>query len=294
MIGIKPFAWITVIILIAATLTLILHLSTNNEEFSRNNIGLNGTSDFFSTLDRHTTTNIRYPSDLDRYQNATLLIIAPARDLTSAEAAYYRDFVTRGNTLLLADEFGTGNSLLSTLEGSIVIRPGILSSVDRAYGDAYKVVVNPVGQSRFFLSDSSILLDKAATLTGGDPILKSSVFSWVDQIPDRELSKGEILDRYTVMAQERKGNGLVYVISDTSIFINAMRDPGGSLANRLFLAEIARTPGPLLVDTYISRTAQEDGLGEILNLARSNSEYKIVIAALLMFGVVFSWRKRLI
>ena len=294
MTGIKPYAWITIALLLVSSLTLVFHLSTTSEEFSRYNMGWAGTSDFFSTLDRHTTTDIFSPSALAGYKNATLVLIAPDREFTPSEGALYRDFVTRGNTVLLADDFGSGNTLLRSLGSNIVIRQGNLSSVDRAYTDANMIVVNPVGDARFLPAGSSLVLNQAAHLTGGEPLLNTTFFSRVDEIPDEEQSSVKVLGMYTVMAREKIGDGTVYVLSDPSIFINGMKDPGASYANRLFLAEIAHTPGPLLIDSFSSRTARVEGIGEIIQVVRSNNEYQFVIAALLMTGIVIAWYRRII
>ena len=292
--SIKPYAWLTIALLGITFLVLILHLSTTGEEFSRYNIGWTGTSDFFSSLDRQTTQAIANPADLAGYSNATLLIIAPDRIVNTGEGASYRDFVARGNTLLLADDFGTGNNFLRSLGSSIVIHQGNLSSADRAYDDAYMVMVYPVGNAGFLPTGSSLILDQAASLTGGEPLLTTSVFSWVDETPDRNLTDGEVLGTYTVMAQEKIGRGTVYVLSDPSVFINGMNDPGVYPANLLFREKIARTPAPLLVDTYSSRAGRIDGIGEIIHSVRSNTEYKFVIAALLMAGILLAWHRRVI
>jgi len=288
----KPYAWITIVLLIAASLVLILHLSSTGEEFSRYNVGWNGTSDFFSRVDRHTTRDIADPVELAGYHNATLLMIAPDREITAEEGAAYRDFVARGNTLLLADDFGSGNSLLRAMGSSIVIRPGNLSSVDRAYADAGMVVAYPAGNTGYLPAGSALVLDRAASLTGGEPLLATTIFSWVDETPDGKLTEGEVLGRYTVMAQEKIGTGTLMVLADPSIFVNGMN--GVSPANRLFREKIEKSPAPLLVDTSASRAARADGIGEFIHSVRSNDEYRFVIAALLMAGILFAWHRRFI
>ena len=290
----KAYAWITIALLLVSSLVLIFHLSATGREFSRYNVGWNGTSDFFSSLDRHTTRDIQTPSDLAGYRTTTLIVISPDREITADDAAAYRDFVARGNTLLLADDFGSGDAFLRSLGSSIEIQPGNLSSVDRAYADAYMVVVYPVGKGGLVPQNSSLVLDQAATLTGGDPLLATTFFSWVDTKPDRKLSAGEVLGRYEVMAQETIGNGTLYVLSDPSIFINGMHDQDGSAGNAIFLHAIAHAPAPLLVDTYASRTARGEGLGEIIHSVRSNDEYKFVIAVLLMAAILVAWHRRVI
>jgi len=293
--SIRSYAWITIALLLASSLILLFHLSTTNDEFSRYNVGWNGTSSFFSTLDRHTTTDVIDPSGLAGYDNATLVIIAPDYEMTPAEGALYRDYVLRGNTLLLADDSGSGNTLLRSLGSTIVIRQGNLTSVDQAYTDAHLIVVTPVRVARFFPMGSSLVLNRAATLTGGEPLLTTTIFSRMDENPDKEQrSVAGVWGRYTVMAEEKIGNGTVYVLSDPSIFINGMKDPGAPYANGFFLHEIAHTPGPLLIDSFSSRTGRVDGVGEIIQLVRSNDTYQVMIAALLMTGIVIAWNRRII
>ena len=48
-------------------------------------------------------------------RNGVLLIISPDISYTSAEIAQIREFVKRGNTLLIADDFGNGDQILEAL-----------------------------------------------------------------------------------------------------------------------------------------------------------------------------------
>jgi len=186
--SIRSWGWIPVVLLLVSCLVLTLHFSTTDEEFSRYNIGWTGTSDFFSALDRHTMTDNIGPGDLSQYTNATLLILAPDRGVNAAEGALYRDFVARGNTLLLADDFGDGNTLLEAIGSTIRIRPGTLSSIDRAYTDPALAEVFLVKNTSLLPTGSSLVLNRAATLQGGQPLLASTVFSWVEDTQNRNLS----------------------------------------------------------------------------------------------------------
>ena len=116
----------------------------------------------------------------------------------------------------------------------------------------------------------------------------------MEGIPGANSRSVKVLGTYTVMAQEKIGEGTLYVISDPSIFINSMNDPGASYANRMFLANITHTPGPLLIDTYSSRVARVGGIGEFIQLVRSNNDYRFAIVSLLMAGIVIAWYRRLI
>ena len=52
---IKAAFWVAGIVLLASALILTAHLTSNTLEFSQYNANLNGTSRFFSDLDRHHT-----------------------------------------------------------------------------------------------------------------------------------------------------------------------------------------------------------------------------------------------
>lgn len=287
----KATSWIALAILLGAALVLFLHLATTGEDFSRYNVGWTGTSAFFATLDRHTTHDIRNPAELDRYTNATLLVIAPDHPFTAEEGAAYRTFIERGNTLLLADDFGTGPSLLAAMRSRISLSQTNLSSLDRAFNDPYMVVTYPVTDDWPLPGRMPVLLNRAGTLAGGDPLLTSTIFSWEDTVPDRQPGSGEPFGRYTVMSREKIGGGTLIVLSDPSVFINGMEDPG--YGNAAFRANVAGA-GTTLVDAYSSRVAREDATGAFIHFLRSNTAYTLLVAALLMAAVLIAWQRKIL
>jgi len=287
----KTAAWIALAVLALSVLVLFVHLGTSGEDFSRYNEAWTGTSAFFATLDRHTTKEIADPKELALYRNATLLIIAPDRNITAEEGAEYRDFVARGNRIFLADDFGTGPSLLKSMGSGITIHQVNLSSFDRAYDDSSMVLTYPVDDGAFLPPGEPLLLDQAATLAGGEPLIKTTVFSWEDTVPDRDLGNGETLGRFTVMAQEKIGSGTLIVFSDPSVFINGMEDVG--YGNSGFREAIANT-SPLLIDGYSSRVVRESVTGELIHAARSSTAYTFAAAALLVAGMLLAWHRRVL
>ena len=203
--------WIAGLVLLAAALLLTAHLTSNTLEFSRYNTGWNGTSLFFSALDRHRVTDITDPAGLAGYNNTTLLlIIAPEREPTGQETDAYRAFLQRGNTILLADDFGSGNAILRGMGSRISILPGNLSSLDRAYGDPYSVVVYNVTNVSPVGSLSAVVLNRAAPLEGGTPLLRTSFLSWTDTNGNERIDSEEALGTFSVMAREEIGNGELY------------------------------------------------------------------------------------
>ena len=93
------------------------------------------------------------------------------RDPTDEELNAYRAFLDRGNTLFLADDFGTGNRILTGLSSRITISPGPLASLDREYADPYSVVVYRLGNESLVDDTPALLLNAPAALDGGTPLL---------------------------------------------------------------------------------------------------------------------------
>ncbi|MDP3563098.1 MAG: DUF4350 domain-containing protein, partial [Methanoregula sp.] len=131
---IRTAFWVAGIVLLGAALILTAHLTSNTMEFSEYNQNWNGTSEFFSQLDRHHTARILESSQLAPHRdNALLLILSPSRSPTGEEITAYQAFLDRGNTIVIADDFGTGSEILQRIGSRITIQKGNLSSIDRQY-----------------------------------------------------------------------------------------------------------------------------------------------------------------
>jgi hypothetical protein len=291
---IKTDYFITVIMLIATIFLLISYLSANNLEFSRYNPGWNGTSGFFDLPDRHTTEDIFNSSSLSGRESSILLIIAPRDQYQTEDLSHYRAFVQAGNTLFIADDFGTGNALLRGIGSSIVIIPGILASVDRAYNDSYALVTYPTISNPLTANVSSLVLDKAAALEGGEPLMKTTLMSWVDTDRDGRITKKEMLGKYTVLTHEKIGKGEVIVLSDPSIFINAMGTLDETWENKKFIENLIRTDKKILIDQTHSRTGATEGFSQIMKILKSNPLFTIIFTGLLILGLFIIIHRRII
>ncbi|PKL70587.1 MAG: hypothetical protein CVV30_04345 [Methanomicrobiales archaeon HGW-Methanomicrobiales-1] len=282
-------------ILLAAVFILIIHISANNMEFSRYNVGWNGTSSFFSDLDRHRCVEISDPDKLAGYpRNTTLLIIAPYRHPAAGELTAYRAFLQGGNTIFLADDFGTGNEILDGIGSSIKILPGNLSSLDRSNADPYSVIAYHSAEKSPVTLPEDIALNRAAPLDGGSPLMLTSVMSWSDGNGDRRLNTGENMGTFPVMTLDSIGSGQLIVLSDPSIFINSMYSPAENENNRFLIRNIVAGDNSVLIDQMNSRTGNADGVGEIFHVIRNTVNIEIFILCLLMLGMAWAWKKKII
>ena len=291
----NEYAWVAGFVLLAALMLLVVHLSSNDQDFSRYNEGWNGTSLFFSSLDRHRVSMVSEPGQLLPYRsNATLLIIAPWRKPTTAEIEAYRSFLDRGNTIFLADDFGSGYRILAGLSSRISINFGPVASLDREYADPYSVVVYRSANESPVEETGTLHLNEPASLDGGTPLLRTSTFSWIDENEDRHIGDDEVMGIYTVMAKEKNGGGTLVVLSDPSIFINAMAGAGESGDNSRFIAHLKESGSPVLIDQMNSRTRDAAGLGEILHVIKTTIIIEVLLSGIMVLLAAWVWRRRII
>ena len=281
-----------VILIIAALLILLVHLSTTNSDFSRYNIEWNGTSAFFDLPDRHTIEDITDTSMLSGRNNTTLLVITPTKKYSKEDLGRYKEYVMSGNTLFLADDYGTGYTLLEGIGSDIKLLYGTLASIDRAYNDSYLIVANPVTDNPISRGVSSIVLDRAAAIDGGYPIIQSSIMSWVDEDGDGRITDEE-MGKYSVLVNETIGKGEVVVLSDPSVFINGMGRLEDKWGNAQFIRNFIKTYPNLLVDQVNSETGSVKGVSIYARSIRMTPVLKIILAALLLSLLAVLIRKKI-
>jgi hypothetical protein len=292
---IRAAFWVAGAVLLAAAFVMTVHLTANNLEFSRYNTGWNGTSVFFSDLDRHHGAMITDPAQLASYRNDTvLLVIAPAHQPSDQEIAAYRAFVERGNTLFLADDFGSGNAILRGIGSRIFILGGNLSSIDREYADPYSVVVYRTANESITGHLAALVLNRPAPLAGGEPLFMTSIMSWIDENGDKRINTNEVMGKFPVMSAEKIGRGRLVVLSDPSIFINSMQDLDQRWDNRRFVQDLLNRDGMVLIDQMNSRTRDAEGISEILHLIRTTITTELLFLGVLVLAAAWAWRRKIL
>lgn len=156
-----------------------------------------------------------------------LVIIGPTKAFTSAEGALVGDFVARGGLLLLADDFGTGNTLLqgmgaqSRFSGKLVMDLAFEKKPE--FSVCFNFVDDPLteGVDSLLMNYPSSVVVRNASVR---PLAHSSVASWLDVDGDRLQDVGEPRGPFPLMAREAIGNGSVILVADPSLLINGMSE----------------------------------------------------------------------
>lgn len=281
-------------VLLLLVLVASVHLFTTYDDYSRYNIQWNGTSSFFSQLEDHGAHEVESPADLGGYTDAVLLIVAPQGSPGEERIAAYRSFLSRNNTIVLCDDFGSGNDLLTAIGSDIVILPGNLTSVDRDYVDGAAVKGYPAEEENTTLLDnlSAVLFNRPAALKGGTTLLQTSLLSWVDGNGNDRIDGDEAVGRYPVCVGESIDNGEVIVIGDPGIFLNAMS--GITDDNRQFIENLLSLRPVLLIDQGWSRTASAGMLNAGVRAAKEFPILQIAVAGLFIGAAAYFFRKRII
>ena len=156
-------------------------------------------------------------------RNGVLLIVGPNMTYTGAEIAQIRDFVRRGNTLFIADDFGTGNEILRGLNLPVGISKYPLW--DFFYEKNDRLIVSVT-------IENPLLARNVTEIVTNDP---SGII--VSRTGDVYVSKVAMINlhrrMYPLMTELHYGKGRVIVLSDPDVLANMQFK-----ANRQFLSNL--------------------------------------------------------
>ncbi len=213
----KKFAIYAITVLLIMTLTtmpLTVPLFKSSTPYSMFNTGWDGTARFAMLLHSKgiRVVPLFQPLDMENLgnKNGVLIIVAPDVSYTSAELAQIRDFVKRGNTLLVADDFGDGDQVLKALN-------------------------LPVGISKYPLRDFFYEKDDRIIVAVriNDPLLGRNVSRVIMNEPSAIIvsRKGEVyssrvamvnfhMREFPILTEVPYGDGRVVVLADPDILTN--------------------------------------------------------------------------
>lgn len=163
----------------------------------------------------------------DTDPNSTcLILIGPRTAFTTEEISYVQEFLTQGGMMLLADDFGTGNQLLTGINASIRLSERLL--LDLAF-EKQAPFVNVFSfdntSSPLLANVSNLLLNyptRILTTKNATVLAKTTELSWEEKNQNGRLDTNEQQGSYPVLAQQQYGKGILVVVSDPSLFINDM------------------------------------------------------------------------
>ena len=236
-----------------AILSMVSPVLSSSADFSIFNTGWNGTSDlavstyrvgkFSPSFElRSTGADVEFVQfgledmELDPASDV-VAIIGPTKEFSASEGALMGDFVRAGGNLLVADDFGSANSLLEGMGATCRFSEKLVIDLSFEKSPEFPVCFDIVPDP-LTMNVTSLQLNYASSiLLGGssEPLARSSLASWSDSDGDRMQDFGEPSGPFTILAREYMGEGELVLLSDPSILINGMRD---YLDNEVFSSNI--------------------------------------------------------
>jgi hypothetical protein len=225
---------------IAAILVIVVWLYPSGNDFMSANPSWNGAGEF---TDSFVTSSLRYYADLPEDPDNTILVLIPYTELTNAELALLDGYISDGGTLVLADDYGYGNTILEHMHINASFNGETLLDPVFNYKNSFFPRVTDFSASALTGDLDSIILNHATAMTIGDgvsTIAQSSAASFIDSNGNQLYDEGEPAGPLTVAAQANLSDGIVILLSDPSIIINCMQDMDDNL---IFITNIMRIKG---------------------------------------------------
>ena len=243
------------------------------------------------------TSTSEYPQ---QQTNDIGIILSPDSSYTAAELAEVRAFVRGGGTLLVAEDFGAnGNRVLRGVNSTIRVTGVPLRDEQSYYRSPALPVAQNVTEHPSTQGVDQLTLNHASTLTSSTDqelgssnatnrtvLVRSSEFSYVDTNRNETLDPSEATGPRPVVAIESVGEGTVVVISDPSLFINAMLDRPG---NERFVSNLIVDTDSVLLD-YSHHGSQPPLAAALLWLRRT--PLAVALIGLIALGMIGWWSRR--
>jgi len=243
---VKRFAiYLSVVSVIALIffLSMVAPVVTTSADFSIYNTGWNGcsslavrtyrTGSFVPNLELADGGEMEVVQrDLTSYEadprTTSLVFIGPDKPFGGAEASYVHDFMDRGGRVLIADDTGSGNTLLERLNTTSSFHGRSLMDLSFEKSPHFPVIYD-IREHQITEGVDMLMLNHPTALRPDQDarvLANSSSASWLDDGAKRS---------HPILSVESYGDGELILLSDPSVLINSMLDKRD---NRVFMENL--------------------------------------------------------
>lgn len=159
------------------------------------------------------------------------VILSPDQGYDEADVNQIQQFVREGGTLVVAEDRGShANPLLQRLNVSTRVDGRPLRDERNYYRSPDLAVATGVAESDLTNGTDQLTLNYGTALqpNGSQVLVQTSPFAYLDTNGNASLDAEESMQQYPIVTVESVGEGRAVVVSDPSIFINAMVDRPGN------------------------------------------------------------------
>jgi hypothetical protein len=282
-------------LVIVLSLIAVVWLYPPNGDFRADNPFWNGLTTFTTQL-RVSTIN-SFDSLRSPFKE-TALIVIPYAQFTETELDNLRQYVSLGGTLIILDDYGYGNQILSHVGLSMRFTDKPLLDPLFNYKNKWFPRITDFVQTPIAENVTSIVLNYASSLTNTSDttvVAWSSQFSFLDLNGNSVWDTGEPTGPQPVAAFAKVGQGYAVAVSDPSILINSMINMDDNLNFIKNIIGIQASSPTIYVDQHhLPKTSLDEAketIATVYELVSSPLGMLSLITVMLASALTPVWRR---
>ena len=225
------YALIAAVVIVALLISVPL-LNTTKEDFSTYNTAWNGASDAkaLASSDGYTTSSVLALSEIGTSGHGVLFMLNPNSSVgfSASDASTLQSFVRNGGVLVLANNFGNGNAVLSGLGvlGEARFNGSLLEDNVSKGVDAALPLITDVTASGLTAGVHELYFNYGTALdvsgTNVTVLARSAPTSYLLAPGGGNATVNATTGAHPVLVTLDYGNGRIVLLSDPSVFSNDM------------------------------------------------------------------------
>lgn len=226
---------LAILFVVVVLVALVVAASVSGVAFGLYTPTWEGTSEFRSIADSNSqeTVIVTETSQYDSVEptGALGVVIASEEPYDETDRERISGFVESGGTLVVADASGEYTNPLLESVGATARIDGDPLRDERAYDSSPAFpIAEPTSQHPYVAGAGGLTLNHGSAIDPGEAsvLARSSELSYLDRTGSGTLEEDDEMADHAVVTLEPVEEGQVVVVSDGSVFINAMLDRDGN------------------------------------------------------------------
>ncbi|APV45130.1 hypothetical protein Dform_01811 [Dehalogenimonas formicexedens] len=213
-------------VLVVVILAVITYVIPPGGDFRSENPSWNGLADTAAPVG---VTPVGSVAEIPEPFTGKGLIVVPYLELPPETLQQLGEFVNGGGVLILADDYGFGNTILNYLDVGARFSNKTLLDPVVCYKNRFLPLIVRFDADPVTSGITEIVFNHPGVLIGLDEeniVAWSSSLSFVDDNGNGEWNAGEVFGPHPVIARLGYGDGQLILLSDPSVFINSSQSLG--------------------------------------------------------------------
>jgi hypothetical protein len=287
---VKPSSVLLAVVAVILIVSLVcIWFYPSIQDLAAANNTWNGIKKTTSELRAETITSL---DDLPDAPRNTALIAIPNKDYSDGEMARLQQFVEGGGRLVLMDDYGYGNRILTHMGVGITFAAQPLLDPLFCYQNQQMPRTTDFSSKVQDRGISVVTLDRATALSNVDAseaIAWSSPSSFLDLDNDGSWQEGEPKGPLPVAAEFRLGSGTVDIVASPGMMINSLYQKDDNLLFLKYLTDYEAGTERILVDSsHLSTTPLDVSKIRLLEIRQMLSDPYAVLGILLLVFLTVS------